>query len=76
MDSNSSEKIIYNFCKMFFNKLLVNDYMKKSTDVSTNSLVDDDTRIIKVSHSIFVKVKQYKDKVYKLLEDNKQNVYY
>lgn len=68
-DSNSYE--IYYFWKMFFNKLLVNDHIQMSKDVSTNELVDDNTRIIKVSQSIFVK--QYKDKVYKLLEENKQN---
>ncbi len=71
LDSNSEAKIIYNFWNMFFKRLLVNDHMKRNTDVSTNSLVDDDTRIIKVSKSIFVK--QYKDKVYKLLEDNKKD---
>lgn len=69
LDSNSKKK--YDFWKMFFNKLLVDDHMKNSMDVSTKELVDGDTRIIKVSKSIFVK--QYKDKVYKLLEDNKNN---
>ena len=54
---NTSEKIICHFWNKFFNKLLVNNHIQdsQSVDVDTNTLVDYDTRIIKVSHSIFVK---------------------
>lgn len=66
---SSSEIRICHFWKMFFRELLAKDSV--NTEVHTNDLVDPDTGIIKVKKSIFVK--QYREKVYKLLEDNRKN---
>lgn len=66
---SDSEMTICHFWKMFFRDLLAKDSVNR--EVNTNDLVDPDTGIIKVSKSIFVK--QYRDKVYKLLEDNRNH---
>ena len=60
------------FWKRFFKKLLENDALINTPiDVHSQDLVDKDSRIIKVNKSIFVK--QYKDKVYKLMDEYKHN---